>query len=304
MRVAHRAAMGLMLLGGTPALAQTFQEMAADLAAADQVREWEDPAEPFRIVGPVSFVGTRGLGMFLIETSEGLILMNTGGPGSGPMIEASVRALGHDPEEIEILLAGHAHLDHVGGHAYIKELSGAQVMMLSTEAPLAASGGKLDFLYGDDPDAASDPVEVDRVLRDGDRVVLGDVALDVIATPGHTMGSATYAMDVMDQGRVYRVVFPDGTKINAGTHIEVDPSYPGIGDDYRETFHRLEMLHPDIWLPPHNPVAHFWDKHERAATQGVAAWVDPDGYRRFVRLRREAFEAQVEAELAIAAPAP
>ncbi|TNC69817.1 MBL fold metallo-hydrolase [Rubellimicrobium roseum] len=68
-------------------------------------------------MGPISFVGTRGLGICLIETGDGLILMNTGMPGSGPMIEEPIRALGHDPAEIEILLAGHAHVDHVGGHA-------------------------------------------------------------------------------------------------------------------------------------------------------------------------------------------
>ncbi len=192
----------------------------------------------------------------------------------------------------------------MGAHGYIKRVSGAQVMMLDSEVALIESGGKLDFLYGDEPEAAFEPVEVDRVLRDGDRVVLGDVAIEVIATPGHTMGSTSFAMDVLDGGQLLRVVFPDGTKINPGMHVEVDPSYPGIGDDLRRTYHRLEMLRPDIWLPPHNPVGDLWGKHERAATEGAAAWVDPDGYRRFVRLRREAFETQVEAELTAAGLTP
>ncbi|TNC69816.1 hypothetical protein [Rubellimicrobium roseum] len=111
------------------------------------------------------------------------------------------------------------------------------------------------------------------------------------------MGSATFAMG---GGRVYRVVFPDGTKIDPGTRVEVDPSYPGIGGDLRETCHRLEMLHPDTWLPPHNPVVDLWGKRGRAATGGTAAWLDPDGYRRFIRLWREALEAEFKAERAVA----
>ncbi len=45
-------------------------------------------------MGPISFVGTQGLGIFLIVTNDGLILMNIGLPGSGPMIEEPIRALG------------------------------------------------------------------------------------------------------------------------------------------------------------------------------------------------------------------
>src|SRR3954464_14068370 len=67
--------------------------------------KWNDPAEPMKVVGPIYFVGTRGLGAFLITTSEGHILLNTGMPGSGPMIEASIRKLGFKPEDVKILLA-------------------------------------------------------------------------------------------------------------------------------------------------------------------------------------------------------
>jgi metallo-beta-lactamase class B len=80
---------------------------------------WNDPAEPMKIVGPISFVGTKGLGVWLIRTSEGHILLNTGMASSGPMIEASIRKLGLQREDVKLLLTCHAHIDHVGGHAYL-----------------------------------------------------------------------------------------------------------------------------------------------------------------------------------------
>lgn len=55
--------------------------------------KWEEPAEPVKIVGPLYFVGTKGLGAFLFATPEGHILMNTGMPSSGPMIASSVGAM-------------------------------------------------------------------------------------------------------------------------------------------------------------------------------------------------------------------
>ena len=81
--------------------------------AADR-KTWTESAEPFHIVGPIYYVGTRGLGIYLITTPAGHILLNGGMSGSAPLIEASIRKLGYKPEEIKFLLISHAHMDHVG----------------------------------------------------------------------------------------------------------------------------------------------------------------------------------------------
>ena len=173
-----------------------FLEMATKLFG------WNAPAEPMKIVGRISFVGTKGLGVWLISTSEGHILLNTGMPSSGPMIEASIRTLGLKPEDVRLLLTGHAHIDHVGGHAYLKKLSGTQVAMMDAEADVLRTGGTLDFFYGKDVEAMGyEPVKVDRVFRDGDTIKLGDVALTARLTPGHTKGATTFIMNVVEGGK-------------------------------------------------------------------------------------------------------
>ena len=88
---------------------------------------WTEPAEPMKVVGPIYFVGTKDLSVWLITTSQGHILLSTGMPSSGPTIEASIRKLGFKPEDVKFILTCHAHIDHVGGHAYLKKLSRAQV---------------------------------------------------------------------------------------------------------------------------------------------------------------------------------
>ena len=103
-------------------------------------------------------------------------------------------------------------------------------------------------------------------------------------------------MKVVDNGTEYTVVFPNGTSVNPGYRLTKTPSYPGIADDYRRTYRRLMDLKPDIWLMPHNEAYGFDSKLERSMKVGGSAWVDPEGYRKWLTLQREKFEAVIEKE--------
>ena len=256
-------------------------------------RHWNEPTEPAHIVGPIYYVGTAGLSSWLIKTSEGHILIDTGMPPSGPMIAESIRKLGFKPEEIRLLLVGHAHVDHVGALAYMKQLSGAKVAALPGEVALLESGGKTDFQYGTFEQYQFEPVKVDTVLTDGEPFRLGDVSLTPIATPGHTRGCTTFVTSVVDSGKAYKVAFPDGTSI-PGYRLVKDPSYPGIADDYRRSLGALAMLSPDIWLTAHPDMFGFASKRYVAARRGAAAYVDREGYRKFITDARENLEATIK----------
>jgi metallo-beta-lactamase class B len=212
-------------------------------------------------------------------------------PGSGEMIEKSIVKLGFRPTDVKLILTGHAHLDHVGGHAYLKKATGAKIAMVREEVELFQSGGKADFHYGDVKEFAFEPARVDTVFRDGDEIKLGDIAITAHLTPGHTKGSTTYVAKIVADAKTYTVVFPDGTGVNPGYRVAKNPSYKGIADDYRRTFHTLENLKPDIWLAPHTNVFDFDGKLAKSAKEGVAAWVDPEGYKKFVAAAKAKFEA-------------
>ena len=242
------------------------------------------------------FVGTRGLAAYLIPTPQGHTLLNTAMPVTGPAVAESIRKLGFKPEDIKILLAGHAHIDHVGGHAYMKKLSGARVAMIAEEVDLIQSGGKSDFHYAAYPEFGFDAVNVDQVFHDGDTIKLGDVSLTARLTSGHTKGSTTFIMQVVDGGKTYTVAFPNGAGANPGYRLADNPSYQGIADNFRRTLQVLEGLKPDIWLDAHTDVFDFDAKRTRAARDGVAAWVDPDGYGKWLAGAREKFQATLTAQ--------
>jgi metallo-beta-lactamase class B len=312
MRILSNIALAIALVSSAAAQELPKGVTAADLATNNKLflelarkgLKWEEPAEPVRIAGPIYFVGTEGLGAFLINTTEGHILMNTGMPSSGPMIVDSIKKLGFVPADITLMINGHAHIDHAGAFAYMKQQAPNAVLAIMREDVAAMeSGDRNDFKYADD--FVYQGVKVDRVLRDGDTLKMGAVLLTAYHTPGHTRGATTWVLETAIDGKPFVVAFPDGAGFNPGYRLVKDPIYPGIAEDFRRTHHALEMLKPDIWLVQHNEYYDLEGKRERAKTEGIKAWIDPEGYRRFIAAKKRAFEAQVDLELgAVKPPTP
>jgi metallo-beta-lactamase class B len=280
----------------------TKEDLAKDnklfITLARKVLKWDEPTAPIKIVGPLHFVGTRGLSSWLFATSEGHVLLNTAMPETGQLIVESIKKLGFRPEDIKIIINGHAHADHAGAFDYIKKLSGARLAVMEPDVKAMEDGGKSDFHYGTDWQVMGfPPVKVDRILRDGDTVRLGEVVLTAYNTPGHTRGSTTWVTTLVDGGKAYTVVFPDGGGFNPGYRIAKNPSYPGIIDDYRRTHHTWALLKPDIWAGHHTEYFDLEGKRQRAQTDGIKAWIDPEGYRRFVAAKRRALEDQIDLEM-------
>jgi hypothetical protein len=184
-------------LWGTPSRAE--QKTAA------QENDWNRPFEPFRVIGNIYYVGTIELGVYLISTPAGHVLIDGGLPDSTPVIEAAIAKAGFNVTDIRILLTTQAHFDHVGTLAALAARSGGQVMVMSGDAELVEHGGHGDYLFGDK--SPFDPVKVARVLKDGEMVTLGDQVMQAHHTPGHTRGCTTWTTTVRDNRSTYTVAF-------------------------------------------------------------------------------------------------
>jgi metallo-beta-lactamase class B len=275
----------------TGVLAGLLAACGAALALAQPSGEpspWSRPTPPFRIAGPIHYVGTEELAAYLITTTEGHILLDGAEARSAPLIEQSIRAL--------ILLISQAHFDQVGSLAHFKQLSGARVEVMRGDDTLLADGGRSDYLFGADPQYHFTPVTVDRVLADGDVVRLGGVSMTARHTPGHTPGTTTWLMRILDRGRPYSVVFPGSTSVNPGTRLVHRPSYPGIAEDYRKSFALLESLEPQIFLAAHASFFDLAGRRARMKHEGVRAFVDREAYRRLIAQKKVDFEALVAKE--------
>lgn len=260
------------------------------LLRAQSDPSWRQPFDAVRIVGNVYYVGTRGLSSFLIVTPAGGIIIDSGEAESVPFIRASVEKLGLRLSDIKILLTGHAHFDHVGGHADLQRLTGAKVMVMDADRQALESGVDRSALGG----PGWKPVAIDRVLKDGDTVTLGGVTLTAHLTPGHTQGCTTWTMEAGQDGKKYQVAFTGSVTINEGVHLVGNTRVPAIAEHYAQAFRVLHGIKADVFVAQHGGVFALEDKARRAtADPRVNPFVDPEGYQRFVERAEQTYLKQL-----------
>src|SRR5581483_7081335 len=251
---------------------------------------------PIRIVGNLYYVGDGDLASYLVVTPKGSILINTGFEYSVPEIQSRVRSLGFRVNDIKILLVTHAHSDHAAGQAKMKKLTGAKMVAMKEEVELLESGGKTDYLFGSS--GWFPPVKVDRVLQDGDKIELGGVAITAYLHPGHTKGSTSYAMEIAEGGKTYRVLIANLGNINEGTALLHNPKYPKVAQDYARTFEAQKNLPCDIFLTSHAGQFGLHAKWHPGDGYDPERFVDPAGYFRAVTRSEDRFLRQLEEERA------
>jgi metallo-beta-lactamase class B len=266
---------------------------SAAMRAQTAASEYLVPFPPHHVIGNVYFVGSKGLGIYLITTSQGHVLVNAGLAESVPLIQQSIAKLGFKFNDVKILLISHAHFDHDAGAARIKELTGAKYMVMDADVPVVESGGKEDFFYGKRPNTLYPPAKVDRVLHDGDTVKLGDVVLTAHLTPGHTKGCTTWTMKVEDGGKSYDVVIVGSPNVNEGYKLVGNKAYPQIASDYERGFAALRSLHCDVFLGAHGGYYGMEEKFARIKDGAANPFIDPDGYKAYVTDREQAFRAEL-----------
>jgi metallo-beta-lactamase class B len=256
------------------------------------------PFPAHHVIGNVYFVGSKGLGVYLVTTPQGNILINAGLDESVPLIQQSVEKLGFRFSDIKILLISHAHFDHDAGAARIKKLTGAKYIVMDSDVPVVESGGEQDFFYAHIPGMLYPAVKVDRVLHDGDTVTLGDTVLTAHLTPGHTKGCTTWTMKVKEGGKSYDVVIVGSLNVNPGYKLVNNAAYPQIASDYEKTFRVLRSLRCDVFLGAHG---NYYDMESKYARMGSGnPFLDAQGYQKYIDQREQAFRAELARQQAAA----
>ena len=262
----------------TAALSLTgFYSTAQKLTKVHVEEEWIRDYEPFRIAGNLYYVGSYDLACYLITTPQGHILINTGVAESVPMIRSHIEALGFRFADIKILLATHAHYDHVGAMAEIKKITGAKMMINENDAPVLADGGNSDYVFGGKGSTFA-PLQADRLLHESDTIRLGNMEIVALHHPGHTKGASSFLFDVTDEHRTYRVLIANMPTILSGTKLSGMPGYPNVGKDYAYTLEALKELRFDIWLSSHASQVGLHEKHKPGDTYHPEAFIDRAGY--------------------------
>jgi len=255
--------------------------------------DWTEPFPPFRIADNLYYVGSKGLANYLVTTPQGNILINSDLEANVPLIQASIEKLGFKFKDTKILLISHAHWDHDAGSAMIKEITGANYMVMDADVAVVESGGKTDFEYGNSPTTLYRPAKVDRVLHDGDEVKLGDAVLVAHLTPGHTKGCTTWTMQVTDRGKAYNVVVLGSPNVNPGYKLVDNKAYPEIAEDYERMWRVLKSLPCDIFVGAHGSYFGLEEKYALMKEGSPNPFVDPSGYKKCIAQKEQDFRAEL-----------
>jgi metallo-beta-lactamase class B len=258
--------------------------------ADETSRAWNQPVKPFRVIGNIYYVGALEVSSFLITTPGGHILLDSGLYETVPQIKQNIANLGFRLEDVKIIINSHAHYDHAGGLALLKQLTGAKLHTTTADAALLANGGKGDFGFGDR--LSYPPVTTDRTLNDGDTVELGGVIMKANLTPGHTKGCTTWTMKVTEGEKTYDVVFVGSASV-PGYNLVNSPLYPNIVADYEKTFRILKGLKCDVFLAPHGSFFSLRDKMKRLGEK-TNPFIDPKGYNDYVTSTEAAFQENLK----------
>jgi metallo-beta-lactamase class B len=263
--------------------------------------DWEKPFPGFKVVGNLFYVGTYDLGCYLIDTGAGLILINSGAPGSYPLIKANIEALGFKTGDIKVITSTHGHWDHVGDLAlFQKDAPSAKTYMSERDAPVLESGGNLDYRNPQGRGIIYDPVKVDVRTKPGDHIKLGNTDMTVLQAFGHTPGATTFSFRVTDAGKTYNVFIVNMNGINEGVKLLGSPGYPTIVEDFKNTLAMQATYTPDIWVSSHAGQFNLHEVYKPGDAYNPARFGDLSAYKAKIAGYQAAYEKQLAEERAAA----
>ncbi len=174
---------------------------------------WKGYTKPFRIFGNLYFVGTVPASTHIIDTGDGLIMIDPGYPQSLYLVIDNMYRLGLSPHDIKKIIITHGHYDHLGAARALVEMTGAKTYIGKEDADYA--NGKIDLTWAKELGAEYHEAFIpDVLISAGDVISLGNTRIVVKDAPGHTPGTKAFFFDVTDGEKTYRV----GTHGGVGTN--------------------------------------------------------------------------------------
>ncbi len=268
----------------------TFEPIKQACAGRDG---WSDAAPPAHIYGNVYMVGTCGITALLITSPKGHFLIDGATAEAASGIAENIRKLGFEPKDVRYLLVTHEHVDHAGGLAELKRITGAKFVTRAEAKAAMESGtpGPTDPQLGLLP--PFEGVKADLILRDSQTLRLGQQELTMITTPGHTPGGTSWTWKSCEGAVCQQIVYSDSLNaVSADTYRFTDnPAYVAT---IRASIDRISSLKKcDILISPHPFQSELF---ERLANKSKL--VDRTGCARYASAAKDRLDARLAKEAA------
>jgi len=253
---------------------------------------WTGAMEPFQILGNTWFVGSEPASVHIIDTGDGLIMLDSGYQESLYLVLDSMYRCNLDPRNLRCIIHSHGHIDHAAATRALVELTGAETFIGAGDRDMV-NGTRPELTWAPEFNMAYPEVfEPDHLLYDGDQIKLGNVVIDCVETPGHTRGVISYFWNVEYQNKVYRA----GTFGGAGLksmksdyihkyHLENEDRRAA----FRQSLQRAKHEKVDLFIGNHVGHNQTPERYKRLLSGDKLAFVDPDAWRTFLDKCEELF---------------
>ena len=215
-------------------------------------KPWEAYMEPFRIFGNLYFVGNRYVSSHVIDTGDGLILLDSNYPQCTYLVTEGMRKLGLDPMDIKYILHSHGHYDHIGGTKALVELTGAKTIIGKADAPYV--DGTVELTWAQELGFEYiEQFKPDILLEDGDVFTCGKTSIRAVSTPGHTEGTMSYFFNVDDGVNTYTAAMFGGAGVNSMTNgfLQARGLPLSLRDTFRQSLDKVRNEKVDVLIGNH-----------------------------------------------------
>ncbi len=246
--------LGLLLVILVSPIGSAQNRTADQLSMAEKVElgvsyhtHYAEKVKPFTVFGNLHSVGAKNIGVYLITTEAGHILIDTGVREMHELILDNIKTLGFEAKDVKLLLATHAHFDHVQGHEAMRKATNAQVLAVGLDAEALRLGQDISPLGFE----GWEPVQQVTTIKHGDTVTLGNVQLTAHQIPGHTQGCTVWTVPITENEVTLNVAIFGCRGPNANVKIQGNSAFPDLVEMTNLGFERLRQIQPDIYVSNH-----------------------------------------------------
>lgn len=239
--------------------------------------------KPFNMISNIYYVGSQRYCSHIIDTGDGLIMIDNGYEENADMILDSMNILGLDIKNLKIIIHSHGHGDHSWATPKLVSLSGAKVYM-----------HKADLRYLKEGQGA------DVYVKEGDIIKLGNTEILCYETPGHTLGTLSFFFNITENGKTYRAGMFGGAGTNQlkkeyllSRHVGLTYLQRGM---FFESIERLKKEHVDVMLGNHPWNNDTFGRQARKAESDVNPFIDDTIWCKFLDTVKHNLETVIEVE--------
>ena len=245
---------------------------------------------PFRIFGNVWYVGDSWVCVHLIDTGDGLLLLDGGNIGATAMLVNAIWEAGFNPADVRWMVLSHGHLDHIGGAVFFRKMFGTKIYLGEPDARNYREHPELSLVQ-DSGSLGHDVFEVDHEITDGETIRFGNTEIQFFLVPGHTDGVISAFFDVADGERTLRAGYYGGFGFNTLQKSYLDD----IGDTeyemrktYLKSLEKVRNQHVDLFLGNHCVNNDTLGRAQRLRAGDKDAFIDDKAWGEYLDSKKKA----------------